>query len=197
MQPFVSSTDGRASLWLDWDRIEKRTEEKEKQLIEAESCIGVVLPNWYAEHTIPISTLEYTGEYEDEHDDCRASVSVAWNELSARMRQREYPWLRRREINGRAMVTVGVTGLSLKNAIDNLVAAIRDTRAVMQIQFYDQKNPRHVERARVSMERRDRAEESFVIFNRDEPGDIYRHEWYMPHDHKNLDVIIDKLRVAS
>ena len=51
--------------------------------------MGVVLPNWYAEHTLPISTLEWTSERDDEHGDdyeCRASVSVAWNELSARMR---------------------------------------------------------------------------------------------------------------
>lgn len=200
MHPHVSSADGRASLWLDWNSIEEKTNEKNRQMLEAESCMGVVLPNWYAEHTLPTSTLEWASERDDEYEDdyeCRASVSVAWNELSARMRQRDYPWLRRREIDGRPMVTVGASGVSLQNVFNNLIAAIRDTRAVMQIQYFDPENPRHMKRAKESMQRRDRNDEHFVIFDRENPGDIYRHEWYMPHDHSNMDINIEKIEVVQ
>jgi hypothetical protein len=171
------------------------------------SSMGVALPPWWAEATLRINSSEY-----DDHDDydrdydapagdglenLSGTALVAWIALQTRMRERGYPWLLRREEHGKPVVTVGVTGTSLRSAVHNLVNAIKETRAIMQIPNYDPKNPAHAERSNVNMRRRDRDNEHFVIFNSHKPYEMYRHSWYMPHDHKNVDVNIEKLGVVQ
>ena len=182
MRPYLRSTDPDASLWIRWDRVLEDTRAMSERMSE-ESCMGVALPPWWAEATLRVSSSEYDGYDDYDHDyDAPASgglenlsgtALVAWIALQTRMREREYPWLLRREEQGKPVVTVGVTGTSLRSAVHNLVKAIKETRAIMQIPNYDPKIPAYAERANENMRQRDRNDEHFVIFNSHKPYEIY------------------------
>lgn len=189
MRPYLRSADNKVCLWTDWDKIVKNTREMNERMSE-ESCMGVALPPWWAEETLRISRCEYGDDYDYDYD--YDTTQIAWGALRTRMQEREYPWLSRREETGKPVVTVAVTGTTLANAVHNLVNAIKETRAIMQIPNYDPKIPAYAERANENMRQRDRSDEHFVIFNSHKPYEIYRHSWYMPHDHSNVDINIEK-----
>ena len=208
MHPYLRSTDNNTCLWTDWNRIVERTAEMDKQMEKEGSATGIVLPPWWAEATLRISASaydDYDSDYEQhdvhrgngEFESLSGGAVVAWAALRTRMQEREYPWLLRREENGKPVVTVAVTGTTLKNALHNIVNAVEETRAIMQIPNYDPKVPAYAERANENMRRRDRDNEHFVIFNSHKPYEIYRHSWFMPQDHSNVDMDIERLEVVQ
>jgi hypothetical protein len=210
MRPHLRSTERNVCLWHDWDKIQRDTRDEDERLKAEGSNMGVVLPNWRAEASLAISSRD--DPFHDEHDYGRRSSSpdmgggdfeqlsdaslVAWVALRPRVQEGKYPWLLRREEQGKPVVTVAVAGQSMTEVLSKLINSTKDTRARMCIPDYDPKNPRHAERANEIMRRRDRNHEHFIIYNSQSPSELYRHSWYMPHDPDNVDVNVEKLGVA-